>query len=198
MEKTLLRKVNSLPAQFEPNGVYLVLKNIDGQHSVYETWIADATGTKTIKVDAIPTISGDTSIYVGYPNTYQITNYGTDRQYVVHSDDGEISINGDQVTFTVTNAALSTAKFTINQTEYTVTVKTTGVQAPTITSMVDGATDVDYVGLTVTSSAFALDNPQATDTQVSADWQIATDPNFENIVFQSLNDTTNLNSITVP
>lgn len=62
---------------------------------------------------------------------------------------------------------------------------------PSITYPTEGDQSVS-VGVTLQSSAFATEG--GTDTHISSDWEIATDPNFENIVASSYNDTTNLTS----
>lgn len=60
---------------------------------------------------------------------------------------------------------------------------------PTIISPSNGATN-QLLTLTITSSAFTPFN--YTDTHASTDWQVATDPDFTAIQFQSLLDASNL------
>jgi len=69
------------------------------------------------------------------------------------------------------------------------------VDKPAITSPSDGATDIGE-SPTITSSSFSTTG--VSDTHESSDWEIATDSSFSNIVYQSLNDTSNLESIVVP
>jgi hypothetical protein len=69
------------------------------------------------------------------------------------------------------------------------------IDTPTITSPADGATDQT---LTPTISADAFSCVNGSDTHESSDWQIATDSGFTSIAWESLNDTSNLESITVP
>jgi len=80
-------------------------------------------------------------------------------------------------------------------TTFTVADTIVSVETPTITSPSDGATSVSETP-TITSSAFNITG--ASDTHVSSDWQIATDAGFTNVIFESLDDTSNLESITVP
>ena len=65
------------------------------------------------------------------------------------------------------------------------------VLKPSITSPTDGEQNVS-TNVTLQSSAFATEG--GTDTHISSDWEIATDPNFENIVASSYGDTENLTS----
>ena len=80
-------------------------------------------------------------------------------------------------------------------TTFTVADTIVSVETPTITSPSNGATAVGETP-TITSSAFSVIG--ATDTHASSDWQIATDASFTNVIFESLDDTSNLESFTVP
>jgi hypothetical protein len=71
-----------------------------------------------------------------------------------------------------------------------------GVRTPTITSPTNAQTNVSQT-LTITSTAFATVG--TSDTQLSSSWEIWTQPsNAGTLVWSSENDTTHLNSITVP
>lgn len=80
-------------------------------------------------------------------------------------------------------------------TEFVTTDTFAGIEDPSITSPSNGATSVGETP-TITSSEFATFG--TSDTHESSDWQIATDSGFTNIIFESLDDTSNLDSITVP
>jgi hypothetical protein len=62
------------------------------------------------------------------------------------------------------------------------------VATPSITSPSNGATAVPEF-ITANSSAFSVIN--GSDTHVSSDWQLATDASFNNVVEESIGDTTN-------
>ncbi|MED5549319.1 MAG: hypothetical protein VX529_08140 [Pseudomonadota bacterium] len=70
------------------------------------------------------------------------------------------------------------------------------VAVPSVTSPADDATDIGETP-TITTSAFAVTN-EGLDTHASTDWQIASDAGFSTIVIQSLADTSNKTSWTVP
>jgi len=69
------------------------------------------------------------------------------------------------------------------------------VDTPTITSPADNATDI-FEEPTITTSAFSTTG--TSDTHESTDWQIATDAAFSTIIYESLDDTSNLTSLDVP
>lgn len=69
------------------------------------------------------------------------------------------------------------------------------VSKPVITSPSDGVIDVDETPI-ITTSVF--NDNDGSDTHASTDWQIASDSGFSTIVVQSDNDSSNLESWTVP
>lgn len=71
----------------------------------------------------------------------------------------------------------------------------TGISTPRVLSPTEGQT-VSTRTPTITSSTFITLFKGV--THKSSSWQISTTPNFSNIVWESLNNTTNLTSITVP
>lgn len=73
------------------------------------------------------------------------------------------------------------------------TTNVSWVNKPTITSPVNGATNIG-ANVTITSSAYSTVVPAL--LHVSSDWQLATDSNFSTIVYQSMDDTSNLTSWT--
>jgi hypothetical protein len=80
-------------------------------------------------------------------------------------------------------------------TSFTIAAAFVSVDPPTVTSPSDGAADVGEEP-TIASSSFSTTG--TSDTHASTDWQIASDSSFNTIVFESLNDTSNLVSLTVP
>lgn len=70
------------------------------------------------------------------------------------------------------------------------------VLPPEVTNPADGEEDVGETP-TAESNEFQVSGGFV-DTHASTDWQIATDSEFTNIVFESLNDTVNLVAIVIP
>lgn len=73
----------------------------------------------------------------------------------------------------------------------TLTLTSFYVGTPSILSPTDGTTGISDT-LTITTSTFSANG--GSDTHESTDWQIATDIGFNNIVYESLNDTVNKTS----
>jgi len=133
---------------------------------------------------------------------YNGTNWGA-----VVPDDLDIntlSINGTQVVDSTGNVDTGSLSIggseVISSTRDLVDINTLngaviGISKPNITSPADGAT-VIFESPTITSSSFT--GNIVPDTHASTDWQIASDSSFNTIVVQSLNDTSNLVSWTVP
>ena len=69
------------------------------------------------------------------------------------------------------------------------------IYTPTISSPSTGATDLGK-NIAITSSNYSIFGHS--ETHLNSDWQIASDVNFTNILFESLNDTSNLLSWTTP
>jgi len=133
---------------------------------------------------------------------YNGTNWGA-----VVPDDLDIntlSINGTQVVDSTGNVDTGSLSIggseVISSTRDLVDINTLngaviGISKPNITSPADGAT-VIFESPTITSSSFT--GNIVPDTHASTDWQIASDSSFNTIVVESLNDTSNLVSWTVP
>jgi len=69
------------------------------------------------------------------------------------------------------------------------------VEAPTILTPADQAVDVSVIP-EITASEFSVEG--STDSHKDSDWQFALDAGFSNIEYQSMADSVNLESITVP
>ena len=64
-----------------------------------------------------------------------------------------------------------------------------GVQAPTVTAPLNGATLLQRFGITLTSSAFiAIDSEAVSGTLKAVEFEVATDLGFTNVVFTSVGD----------
>lgn len=138
-------------------------------------------------------ISGPSSLVVGQPGTFVITNFNVFTNYQVIAISGSVSRTGDTITYTAPGAS-GTSGFTINGKTVNVTVNAIQPNQPTISSPTNGSTNRD-ANVTVTSSAFSMNF--GTDTHFSTDWQLSTDAGFNNIVSSSSDDAVNKISWTV-
>ncbi len=110
------------------------------------------------------------------------------------SEDQIITLTGARVIFEYTDNAYGW-EMKVLQPEGQFAYSAPFVNTPSITAPSLGATDIGETP-TITSSAFAVTND--TDTHLHSDWQIASDSGFSTIVAESLDDTSNLESWTVP
>lgn len=138
-------------------------------------------------------ISGPSSLVVGQPGTFVITNFDVFTNYQVIAMAGSVSRTGDTITYTAP-AASGTSGFTINGKMVNVTVNVIQPNQPTISTPTNGSTNRDAI-VTVTSSAFSMNF--GSDTHFSTDWQLSTDAGFNNIVSSSSDDAINKTSWTV-
>lgn len=152
---------------------------------------------KTALPSAVPlgaTMDGPQDFYVGSSNTLSITNYDANTSYAVSASAGTISINGSNVTF-VAPATPQAVTLTIGGRQVVANVIALAPVRPKITVPTYGSTNQALTGLQITGNAFQI--PSGTPSHQQSDWQLATDPNFNNIVQQSLNDTVNKTTWTV-
>ncbi|MBW2187780.1 MAG: hypothetical protein JRG71_15780, partial [Deltaproteobacteria bacterium] len=129
---------------------------------------------------------------------YTITDYDAFSTYGVASDVGTISITDGTITLDIAaDEAAESATMTVTRNggsnAFVLAIGTQTIIAPEILSPLAAATGVS-VTPTLTASAFVV-YPNAADTHVSTDWQVATDIGFTNVVFTSLADAANLVSI---
>ena len=155
----------------------------------------DANGKLTIDTSAVslsagPTISGPTSVEVGTSTNYQITNFHAPTVYSVTAITGSVVQNGETITYTAPGNSGSSG-FIINGKTYNINVTQKAPQAPTISTPVNGATNIGST-VSVTASAFAMTS--GTDTHAASHWQISTSSNFATILYESLDDTVNKTS----
>ena len=138
------------------------------------------------------TLDGPTIVYQSQVVQYLITNYDASSTYNVSCSVGSISRTGNTITYTApTTAGVGT--ITVNNRTVNVTVSAYSPLTPTITSPINGSVNVmDEV--TLTASAYQAPPAITSSSQYSADWEIATDIGFTNVVKSSTNDTVNLNS----
>lgn len=199
------RVLYNYPEPSVPDDIYLVKR---------ETGVELGMATKNLLTPTIVelkkpmTLNGPTSLYYGELGTYQITNYGTQQNYVVASTDGTVTPVNDTITFICNDTNKTTASFSITESfespfgpverlvrVITIEMKVIAPSPPEIVSPVNGST-VDSSGLTLTTSDFDINYQAVEDVHLSTDWEIATDPDFTNIVASSYNDTVNLTTFT--
>lgn len=188
---TVLYRVAALPGVVEKQSL-LLYKTPKGVKFLTAT---NTDPSSLLKLERTPKVNGPTELFQGETGNYQITDYSGEVGYVYgETRQGTLVATGTSFTFTVAENAVGSASFAINGRTFTVSVKPVIVAKPSVLVPQNGAVDVSIEGLTVTASAFALSRPGAVDTQISADWEIATDPNFTNIVKSSYDDAVNLTS----
>lgn len=160
----------------------------------------DYTSVPRLKKNAASLV-GAASVWRGSTATFTITNYDSFHSWSVTSTKGTVTRTNEVISVAIDAAepaGFATLTVTRNGIADSVQfeVLANAVAAPTITSPADGATDL-MDGITLTTSAFAT-LPADQDTHAGTDWQIATDPAFTNIVWQSTANAADLVSISVP
>jgi len=139
------------------------------------------------------TLQGPVEIVKGTPAQYTIENYDSFSIYSVHSD-VDIQIVNNTITIIVpSNYTKSSVIFTVSKdgNHSIFEIMIIPVATPSIISPENNVT-ITTSEFTIQSSPFSGDG-----THQTSDWQIASDQDFTNIIFQSLDDASNLTSITV-
>jgi len=128
---------------------------------------------------------------------YTIVNYSTFSTYEVYSPDTSVEITVINDTIRIKLTAVKDSIVVIINTDGVYDIYTLPVllllSTPSIIYPTAGLTINNFI-FTATSSPFSSSSGSL---HVSSDWQVATDSAFSNIVFQSLNDTTNKTSIQI-
>ena len=181
-----IHRVLSLPASPVAGDYYLV-KSATG----IGFYAAKKDGSGYLKLARQVKVSGPTSLYHNQTGTYTIKGYSDLLTYQITSSDGTVVVTGGTFTFVCTDTAKTSATITINGRAIVVTIKKVVVNPPTITSPVNGATNLLASNVTVTASAFGLSFAGASDTHLSSDWEVSTSPTFASIAYSSYNDTVN-------
>lgn len=140
-------------------------------------------------------LDGDFNVYSGSTVTFTLTDYDMFKNYTLSASAGTISRVADIVTY-VAPATAQAVSITVNGRVINFTVSSPAPATPSITSPTTGAIDRAVTGLQLTSSTFQALGGSF--THQSSDWQVATDAAFTNIVSQSVADTTNKTSWTIP
>ncbi len=146
-------------------------------------------------------LTGPNLVYPGSSNTYTITDYDEFSAYTVATDVGSVGIVGESITLDI-DAAESAGNLTLSvnrndgSSSFVIAVGAQTVAAPEALNPANAAIDVGETP-TLTTNAFKT-YPIGVDTHTSTDWQVATDAAFSSVVWESLADTSNLESIQVP
>lgn len=186
------KKLSTLPGTIVKDDIYLVKKPTGVEVSAVTN---NVVSPESIPLKKLSTIEGPVSLYHGEVGNFVITNYGTFPSYVIESTDGTIVNNGSSFTFVCSDTAKSSAKITVSGRELTIAINAVKPKAPTIQSPTENSTP-SVVGLVLTSDPFSLNYAGGSDTHLSTDWEISTDPNFTTIVSSSYNDTVNKTTYT--
>lgn len=164
----------------EPNGPVLLDQNGVVEASQYPAGVLDPEA---------PSLTGVTRMFGLQTAKLKITNYDSDTAYVLSAVGGVLTQKGEDLFF-VAGRVSEQGYVKVNNTTWPIWIDPVPIAAPVILSPLDGSINLlDH--FTVVASAFST--TQA-DVQASADWQIATDPQFGSIVLQSMGDMLHLNS----
>lgn len=142
--------------------------------------------------DSVVMIDGPKTVLGSIQTTYTITNFDYQKTYLVRPVGlGTVIQDSETPAHILYTPPPSESQdgdgFIINGKKYIFTISPNGVATPSIITPVDGAEAVstDY---TFTSNAFFYSG--VSQIHSASDWQIATDPNFLNIVQQVSNNST--------
>lgn len=124
---------------------------------------------------------------------FKITNYDDTTNYYVNVTNGKAYRYADNIAFAA-GYDVGGASISINGSVYLIQVTSSIPITPSILTPEQDRIDVE-APLTIQCSDFA--SPMLGDVHSSSDWQIATDPDYLNVVVNSVKDTINLYQWTV-
>lgn len=188
----IIKSLKELPETINPDNIYLVKKETGIDIGVATN---NVVSPEVILLKKPITIQGPTSLFHGEVGTFTITNYGTHTDYSVQSYDGVISRTDNIVTFVCNDTEKTSATIKIGTRSIVLEIKKILPVEAVIEAPVSGSS-LPVTGLTLITSDFQMNYALASDTHVSTDWEIATDPEFNNIVVSSYDDAVNLTSFT--
>ena len=147
--------------------------------------------SSTVTDPSVPALDGAFAVLKNESTVLTITNYDSFTIYTVSASLGTAVRKVDKITFTA-GSTEGSGSITVNGKKYDITV---GVEPPVsvLTPAIVyplNAGGVNTTEATVVASAFAVS--AGSDTQMSADWELATDSAFTALVQSSYDDTTNL------
>jgi hypothetical protein len=139
-----------------------------------------------------PTLEGNRCVQVGSTSVYIISNFDFKLTYDVSVDNGFVGVSAGNVYFTAPSVECS-VKLTINGRVVTINVVEQRIRRPICTAYDLGDANIVTILMDVDATVFVA----GSGTHISTDWQIATDRDFVNLVYNNDTDTVNKNSITV-
>lgn len=145
-------------------------------------------------------LSGPSLVYPGSSNTFQITDYDAFASYDIATTRGEVSRSGDTITLTL-EAEEQDGALDLNVTRdgagitYEIAVGEQTIATPQWAY--PGMNDTGVPLLPTLQATPFRTYPRNADQHANSDWQIATDAEFNQVVWESLNDSENLASITI-
>lgn len=190
---SVIHRVLTEPASPTPDDIYLVK-----QGDQVLLGVANVTGSALLSLETPLRLEGPDTLFHAEIGTYTLKDYTDQQTYVLSSSSGLIDREGDQITFQVLDAELTSANFTVNGQVFTITIVNVVPDIPSITTPAMDQEGVPISGFTIQASDFVMTDPLDSSTHASSDWQVATDIGFENVVFSSSNDAVNKTSITLP
>lgn len=146
-------------------------------------------------------LDGADVVYPGTNNNYTITDYDKFSVLEVSSDVGTVTRSGATITLAIPSGAtakvanLSVKRGAGKARKVVIGIGASGISQPTITGPANNSTGVQLAP-TIIASNFAP-YPAGADTQALAEWQVATDAAFTNIVWSSSSGV-NLSQVTLP
>lgn len=144
-------------------------------------------------------VKGPRTVDVSTTNTYFITDYSSDKDYVVTATVGTVSLNTTtdpgRITYTAPSS-VGQAGFVINERTIDITVTAVGVNAiiqPQILGPLSGTGNLGP-GVTFHTAAFEVDGGTGTHSQ--SDWEVSINPSFAlaSVIASSYSSNTNLTS----
>lgn len=147
------------------------------------------------------TLDGPSAIVQGTEYQWTITNYDSFSTYMASVNVGNVSVDDNIVKLTIPYEVLAPDKVTLKvsrngaERAVVINVSEAGLVTPTIlTPTMQQTLLTSSVQITVSDFSAKL---AGDDTHASTDYVLSTDSNFTNVVWQSIGDTVNLQSIMV-
>ena len=158
--------------------------------------------TKVSFVDT-PVLSGATAANELTDVVVSVTNYDPLAVYTIDTAFGSYTWNAGTITWSLptveadTAATLQVYATVGSNNSLTASKNLTILNVATVTPVMTGPTGTEVLEFpTLTASAYTSD-PEGEDTHASSDWQVSTNSGFTNVIWQSLNDSSNLESAVV-
>lgn len=183
-----IHRVLELPSELQAESLYLA-KKADATVVVATGNTADAVGS----LEIVPAIDGPAFLVRTIATDFYINNWSDGLNWAITGNGVEITRNPDDpAAFIATvTEAYTDVYITVGPRELHLPVQDPGVVQPTIVEPANGQ-EVSTVDFAIVASPFQLNSTDLQDTQLSADWEIAEDPEFSTVVQSSYDDTVNL------